>query len=138
MFPLKIPVAWHQLSILFLAPKTDFSCVNASIPKCNETCTEHIFNTSIFENTLQQEFDLVCDRERLTSLSQTIFMLGILFGNMIFGTMADKLGRRVPLLVATNLQLIFGVASSFASNFWLLVFLRFITAIATGGTLVVS
>lgn len=41
-----------------------------------------------------KEWDLVCNREYLTNVSQTIFMFGILVGNMFFGGLADKLGRR--------------------------------------------
>lgn len=75
---------------------------------------------------------------KLSSLSQTIFMLGILVGNMFFGGLADKLGRRIPLVIAVFVQLIFGVVSSFATNYWLFSFARFITAAATGGTMVTS
>lgn len=138
MSPLKIPVAWHQLSILFLAPKTDFACADSSLDKCNANCHEHVFNTSVFTKTLQQEFDLVCDRQSLANYSQTLFMLGILAGNMIFGALADKMGRRLPLVIAINFQLIFGVASSYAKNFWLFTFLRFLSAASTGGTIVIS
>lgn len=136
VFLLKFPVAWHQLGIIFLAPKTDFTCSDPSLPKCDENCPRHIFNTSVFTNTIQQEFDLVCERQSLTSLSQTIFMFGILAGNMFFGALADNFGRRAPLVIAVNLQLIFGVASSYATNFWLFALLRFLTAAATGGTMV--
>lgn len=138
VFLLKFPVAWHQMGIIFLAPKTEFTCIDPEIPKCDASCQEHVFNTSVFTNTLQQEFDLVCEHQSLASLSQTLFMLGILVGNMFFGALADNLGRRIPLVIAVIVQLIFGVASSFATNFWLFVFFRFITAAATGGTMVTS
>lgn len=136
--PLKIPVAWHQLGIIFLATKTDFTCADSSLDKCDANCYEHLFNTSVFKNTLQQEFDLVCDRQSLTSLSQMMFMFGILVGCIAFGALSDNIGRRIPLVITVNLQLIFGVASSYATNFWIFMFLRFITAAATGGTMVVS
>lgn len=138
VFLLKFPVAWHQMGIIFLAPKPDFTCANPTLEKCAPECPEHKFNTSIFENTLQMEWDLVCERQNLSSLSQTIFMLGILCGNMFFGAMADKIGRRIPLVIAVIVQLIFGVASSYATNFWLFAFFRFFTAAATGGTMVTS
>lgn len=35
-------------------------------------------------------WDLVCERQFLAHTSQTIFMFGILVGNMVFGTLADK------------------------------------------------
>lgn len=138
VFLLKFPVAWHQMGIIFLAPKPEFVCQDSRVPPCDTSCQVHVFNTSVFTNTLQMEFDLVCDRQGLTSLSQTIFMLGILVGNMFFGGMADRLGRRIPLVIAVIVQLVFGVASSYATNFWLFVIFRFFTAAATGGTMVTS
>lgn len=84
------------------------------------------------------EWDLVCDRQGLASFSQTIFMLGILVGNMVIGGLADKYGRRLPLCFAVTTQLIFGVASSYATNYWLFSIARFVTAFATGGTMVTS
>lgn len=138
VFLLKFPVAWHQMGIIFLGPKPEFTCKDPSIPKCDKSCPEHVFNTSVFTNTIQMEWDLVCERASLANLSQTIFMLGILCGNMFFGALADNLGRRIPLVIAVITQLVFGVASSYATNYWLFVISRFITAAATGGTMVTS
>lgn len=83
-----------QTGIIFLAPKVDVKCIDDAIPVCSENCTQHVYDTSVFTNTIQKQWDLVCNREYLTNLSQTIFMLGILVGNMFFGGLADKLGRR--------------------------------------------
>lgn len=138
IFLLKFPVAWHQMGIIFLAPKPEFSCKDETLSRCDPNCDEHIFNTSVFANTIQMEWDLVCNRSSLASLSQTIFMFGILVGNIFFGAIADKLGRRLPLVIAVIIQLIFGVATSFAPYYWMFVTFRFITAAATGGTMVVS
>jgi hypothetical protein len=78
------------LLISFSAPPTSFECVNNTIDKCSDECPEHIFNRSVFKETIITEWDLVCIKGNLASLSQTINMLGILLGNMIFGTFADK------------------------------------------------
>lgn len=138
IFLLKFPVAWHQMAIIFLAPKPEFTCIDESLQKCDSSCDEHVFNQTVFTNTIQSEWDLVCTRSSLSSLSQTIFMLGILVGNMLFGVLADKFGRRLPLVIAVIIQLIFGVATSFAPNYWMFVFFRFVTAVATGGTMLTS
>lgn len=45
---------------------------------------------------------------------------------------------RIPLVIAVTMQLIFGVLASVATNFWLFVLCRFLTAVATGGTMVTS
>ncbi|KAJ6641511.1 Organic cation transporter protein [Pseudolycoriella hygida] len=138
VFLLKFPVAWHQMSIIFLAAKTDFVCANRSIEKCSSDCDEIEFDRSVFSETIITTFDLVCTKEHWANISQTIFMSGILFGSILFGTLADKFGRRIPLVAAVFLQVTSGVATSFVPSFWLFCLLRFITALATGGTMTTS
>jgi MFS family permease len=138
IFLLKFPVAWHQLGIIFLGPNLDFTCTDPSLDRCDKSCSEHVFDNSTFTNTIQMEWDLVCERKSLANLSQMIFMFGILVGNMVFGAIADNMGRRNPLVIAVIMQLIFGVATSFVTNFWLFVAFRFLTAVATGGTMLTS
>lgn len=91
IFLMKFPVAWHQMSIIFMAPHTDFQCADPNITdKCSADCTKYEFNRTIFEETIQSTWDLVCDKKWLVDLNQTIFMLGILVGNVMFGSLADK------------------------------------------------
>lgn len=138
VFLLKFPAAWHQMSIIFLAPPVSFECVNATFPKCSSECASHIFDRSVFPETIITEWDLVCDHSQWPNASQTLFMLGILIGSIGFGTWADNSGRRSPLVTAVFVQLAAGVATAFVPYFWMFCVLRFITALATGGTLVTS
>lgn len=138
IFLLKFPVAWHQLSIIFVAPNVTFTCSDPALDRCDKSCPGHVFDSGTFTNTIQMEWDLVCDKKSFAHMAQTIFMLGILVGNMAFGAVADKMGRRNPLVIAVIMQLVCGVATSFVTNFWLFNVLRFFTAVATGGTMLTS
>ncbi|XP_058448304.1 organic cation transporter protein isoform X2 [Malaya genurostris] len=139
VFPLKFPVAWHQMGIIFLGASMNYTCSsNVTLERCSDECTSWEYDTSVFESTIQSEWDLVCEKAHLTNLSQTIFMFGILVGGVMFGTLADKFGRRPPLVVAVMIQLVSGVATAYIPWFWGFVVLRFITAVATGGTMVTS
>ncbi|XP_067209054.1 organic cation transporter protein-like isoform X2 [Linepithema humile] len=149
----KFPVAWHQLSIVFLAPPTNFSCsaplsaTNESmIMKCEvdvgngtiEKCTEFRYDKRIFRESIITQWDLICDREQLTNLVQSCTMFGVLIGNLIFSIMADKIGRKKPLMIAIALQSVTGFMSAFAPWYELFLVLKFICALATGGTMLVS
>lgn len=93
VFLVKFPVAWHQMSIIFLAPPMNFTCGSTSDifdNVCYENCTDYEYDRSIFKETIISQWDLVCDREWLKNLTQTFFMLGILVGNMFFGHMSDR------------------------------------------------
>lgn len=60
----------------------------------------------------------------------------IFFKDFVF--LFYRFGRRLPLVVAVIIQLIFGLASSFVPWFWLYLIFRFLTALATGGTMITS
>ncbi|EFN84558.1 Organic cation transporter protein [Harpegnathos saltator] len=149
----KFPVAWHQLSIVFLAPPTNFTCatplsaINESMfMRCEvnvgngtvEKCTSFRYDRRIFRDSIITQWDLVCDREQLANVAQSCTMFGVLVGNLIFSMMADRIGRKKPLMIAIALQSITGFASAFAPWYELFLVLRFICALATGGTMLVS
>ncbi|XP_018565831.1 organic cation transporter protein isoform X2 [Anoplophora glabripennis] len=138
IFLVKFPVAWHQLSIVFVAPPVTFTCAENITDKCSSNCSSHVFDTSIFTNTIAIEWDLVCQKQYLANLAQTITMLGILFGNMVFGYLSDRFGRRNPLVLAVILQAVSGLAAAFSPWFTLFLIMRFLAALATGGTMVTS
>ncbi|KAJ3666216.1 hypothetical protein Zmor_001669 [Zophobas morio] len=171
---LKFPIAWFQLSIIFLAPPTQFWCksdtptdnstlewlknaqhshpllrhegLNSgfchSIGAENETaalCEDgYSYNTTVFHSTIITEWDLVCDNKRLVDVSQITLMFGVLIGNIMFGIMADRHGRKKTLIVCIVLQSLFGIAASRIPWYWGFVVTRLLLAVANGGTIVVS
>ncbi|XP_055610396.1 organic cation transporter protein isoform X1 [Uranotaenia lowii] len=139
VFPLKFPVAWHQMGIIFLGAAQDYTCAsNTTLDKCSKQCSSWTYDTSVFSKTIISEWDLVCEKANLVNLSQTIFMFGILVGGVVFGSLADKFGRRPPMVIAVIIQLLTGVGAAYIPWFWGFVVLRFLTAVATGGTMVTS
>lgn len=80
-------------SNIFTAANVNYTCADANIDinqTCSAKCTEYTFDRSIFSETIQMTWNLVCSKKHLPNTSQTIFMFGILVGNMVFGTIADK------------------------------------------------
>ncbi|KAL6265312.1 hypothetical protein P5V15_002091 [Pogonomyrmex californicus] len=150
----KFPVAWHQLSIVFLAPPTNFTCIAPSSANLNESmtmkcevdigngtiekCTDFKYNRRIFRESIITEWNLICDRAQLANFAQSCTMFGVLIGNLIFSMMADRVGRKKPLMIAIALQSVAGFASAFAPWYELFLVLKFICAVSTGGTMVVS
>lgn len=68
----------------------------------------------------------------------TLFFLGMLIGAVVFGRLADRIGRRRVLIVTVACDAVFGTLSIFAPDFTFLLALRFLTGIAVGGTLPVD
>ncbi|MDM9621699.1 MFS transporter [Rhizobium sp. S96] len=68
----------------------------------------------------------------------TLFFLGMLIGAVVFGRLADKVGRRYVLILTVACDALFGTLSIFAPDFTSLLVLRFLTGLAVGGTLPVD
>ncbi|XP_035450761.1 organic cation transporter-like protein isoform X1 [Spodoptera frugiperda] len=133
----KIPVAFHQLAIIFLAPPTQFVCKSTGILNgC--PCDDPIFDTRIFTRTIITEFKLICHKKWLTSFSQLAFQAGTLVGSIIFGELADKFGRRIPLIGACILQFVCALTAAYVHTFELFTIFRFGIGISVGGTMVIS
>jgi len=68
----------------------------------------------------------------------TAFFFGMFIGASLFGALADRYGRRKILLLTVTADVIFGLLSAFAHEFWILLLFRFFTGAAVGGTLPVD
>ncbi|MGO7038316.1 MFS transporter [Rhizobium acaciae] len=68
----------------------------------------------------------------------TVFFLGMFLGAMGFGRLADRIGRRGVLIATVSCDAVFGTLSIFAPDFTFLLFMRFLTGAAVGGTLPVD
>uniref|UniRef100_A0A8C8BWU0 Uncharacterized protein n=1 Tax=Oncorhynchus tshawytscha TaxID=74940 RepID=A0A8C8BWU0_ONCTS len=50
--------------------------------------------TRHYETTIVTSFDLVCEKDHLVGVAQTMFMAGIGFGSLFFGPTAESYGHR--------------------------------------------
>ncbi|XP_073531958.1 solute carrier family 22 member 16 [Phyllobates terribilis] len=89
------------------------------------------------ESSIVTDWDLVCDHEWLAKLAQPTFMVGVLIGAVVFGDIADRVGRRPIMWLTSSCQFIFGVAVAFTFNYYSFVIVRFFLAMASSGYLVV-
>ena len=63
------------------------------------------------------KFDLVCDRSALSSLSQTLLMLGQGLGALLFTALSDRYGRKRINITTHALLMAGGVALAFAPDY---------------------
>ncbi|XP_014473977.1 PREDICTED: organic cation transporter protein-like isoform X2 [Dinoponera quadriceps] len=145
----KFPVAWHQLAIVFMAPHQDYNCTKPATTDAQDQCTVNVngtsvgcteweYDRSVFPETIISEWNLVCDRTHYANIQQSILMFGVLLGNIIFGSLADRYGRKIPLMVSVVLQLVSGIGCAIVPWFQALLLMKLLSAMATGGTMVTS
>ncbi|XP_061380566.1 organic cation transporter 1-like isoform X2 [Danaus plexippus] len=82
------------------------------------------FQKDLYTRTLVTEFSLVCDREWLPRTSNTLFWVGSIFGNVFFGLLSDRYGRRPTILLMITLEVPLAIAASFPGNYWMFIVLR--------------
>ena len=73
------------------------------------------------------QWDLVCDREYLKALSQTVLIVGVMFGAMGFTTLSDYFGRKPVFLFSQCAMVVVGVINAFVPDFYAFIVLRFCT-----------
>ncbi|XP_041831695.1 solute carrier family 22 member 16 [Melanotaenia boesemani] len=106
--------------------------------KTIKTCDGNfVYDHSEVHQNIVTDWNLVCDKEWLAKLCQPTFMLGVLIGALVFGDIADRVGR-VKILMFTSLcQFVLGVAVAFSGNYYFFMVLRFLLATVSSGYLVV-
>ena len=78
------------------------------------------------------QWRLVCSKSALGFLTSSIMFLGWLFGNIIFGILSDKYGRRKILFFSSCLVCWVAFVSSFVPWYWMYATLRFIIGFGLG------
>uniref|UniRef100_A0A8C0B9E6 Solute carrier family 22 member 13 n=1 Tax=Buteo japonicus TaxID=224669 RepID=A0A8C0B9E6_9AVES len=115
------PVDWDLGSIMLYG-------LNAT-----EKCSNGWVYPSAQPPSLLTEFDLVCDRKDLNDISQSIYMLGLFLGSMIFGPLSDRIGRRPVILISIFLQGLFGVGIAFVPHFYVYMAFRCVVGASVSG-----
>uniref|UniRef100_H2YDZ3 Major facilitator superfamily (MFS) profile domain-containing protein n=1 Tax=Ciona savignyi TaxID=51511 RepID=H2YDZ3_CIOSA len=94
------------------------------------------YDKTVFVETITTEWDLVCQRESLSSLSTAIFFLGMLLGSVAGGNIADRFGRVRTMAITTALNAVVASLCSLSPNFLSFMLLRFVVGGSAVATLI--
>ncbi|XP_023018832.2 organic cation transporter protein isoform X2 [Leptinotarsa decemlineata] len=69
-------------------------------------------------STIISDFNLICDRESLTSLGEMMFLAGVAIGGLVCGILSDKYGRKRTLMASVLIQSVLGTIIAFSPWFF--------------------
>ncbi|NXL85039.1 S22AD protein, partial [Alectura lathami] len=98
-----------------------------------EKCSSGWVYPSTQQPSLLTEFDLVCDNKDLSDISQSVYMLGMFLGAMIFGPLSDRIGRRPVLVISIFLHGLFGVGIALVPHFYVYMAFRCVVGASVSG-----
>lgn len=80
-------------------------------------CSDYVWDTSKYESSAVKSFVMVCNRDELKPLSDSLLMVGVFIGSFAFGHLSDKYGRKKVFVLSLTFQLIFGLLIAVAPEF---------------------
>ncbi|XP_066937712.1 organic cation transporter protein-like [Macrobrachium rosenbergii] len=93
-----------------------------------QPCSSWDYAHQTSRSTITSEWDLVCNRESLRSLIQSIFMLGVFFGSPLGGYFADRFGRKRLMTGSLWVFIVVSIVASFSPYYQLFLLCRFLMA----------
>jgi DHA1 family bicyclomycin/chloramphenicol resistance-like MFS transporter len=73
-----------------------------------------------------------------TQLTLSVYLVGFAFGQLVYGPVSDRYGRKTPLLVGTALFVAASIAAGFATSIEMLIIFRFIQSLGGAAGFVIA
>ncbi|XP_071543054.1 organic cation transporter protein-like isoform X4 [Panulirus ornatus] len=102
-------------------------CEEDAFTNRTTTCSEWVYDTSMFTSTTVTDFDLTCEKAWLGPLAGSMYMVGMLLGAITIGDLADRFGRKMGILVSVILLGGGGVLSACSPNYIMFLIMRLFT-----------
>ena len=101
-------------------------------------CSQWVYDHSKYESSAIMEWNLVCNSAWLRATADSLFMIGVLLGSIIFGDLSDRYGRRRIFFASLVLQLIGGILAAIAPEYISFVLARMLVGATTSGVFLVA
>lgn len=88
------------------------------------------FTTDLYLSALPQIANDFHSTDSIVQLTITLMMLGTAFGQLVIGPIADRKGRRVPVIIGVVAHIVISVVIVFSTSIGMLIVLRFAQGLA--------
>ncbi|NXN95669.1 S22FL protein, partial [Rhinopomastus cyanomelas] len=138
---LQVYVACQSMLIVIVGAVPKYRIDQEGTPASSAQLAKHIRFVDNFTSIVTEastSWYLVEEAAYKVSLTSFLFFAGLLIGNITFGPLSDKLGRKPVYISGLFFDVIFGYVTALAPNYDVFAVSRFIVGIVNGGTALVS
>ncbi|KAM6346847.1 solute carrier family 22 member 15-like isoform 2-T3 [Alca torda] len=135
--PCSVYVACQSMLIVLVGAVPAYHIDQEGIPVSRAELAKRIHFADNF-TSIVTEWYLVEQEAYKVSLASSLFFAGLLIGNITFGPLSDKLGRKPVYISGLFFDVIFGYVTALAPNYDVFAVSRFFVGIVNGGMALVS
>ncbi|XP_054688127.1 solute carrier family 22 member 15-like isoform X5 [Grus americana] len=134
---LQVYVACQSMLIVLVGAVPEYHIDQEGIPVSRAELAKHIHFVDNF-TSIVTEWYLIEQEAYKVSLASSLFFAGLLIGNITFGPLSDKLGRKPVYISGLFFDVVFGYVTALAPNYDIFAVSRFFVGIVNGGMALVS
>uniref|UniRef100_A0A3B3ZY53 Major facilitator superfamily (MFS) profile domain-containing protein n=1 Tax=Periophthalmus magnuspinnatus TaxID=409849 RepID=A0A3B3ZY53_9GOBI len=105
--------------------------LDSATPSPEEHSPQIVFTEDV--DSIVTEWFLIKQQAYKVSLAGSLFFFGLLLGNVIFGPLSDKVGRRPVYLTGLFFEVLFGYVTALAPNYEVFAASRLLVGLMNGG-----
>ncbi|NWU84109.1 S22FL protein, partial [Onychorhynchus coronatus] len=140
---LQVYVACQSMLIVLVGAVPKYHIDPEGIPASRAELAKHIhfasnFTSIVTEASTSFSWYLIDQEAYKVSLASSLFFAGLLIGNITFGPLSDKLGRKPVYISGLFFDVIFGYVTALAPSYDIFAVSRFFVGIVNGGMALVS
>ncbi|XP_069756888.1 solute carrier family 22 member 15 isoform X2 [Narcine bancroftii] len=132
-----IYVACQSMLIVLVGAQPEYKIIAEEDPSTHEELVKHV----VFEEditSIATEWYLIRQEAYKVNLAGSLFFVGLLLGNLLFGPLSDRFGRKPTFLIGLFLDVVFGFISAIAPNYEVFALTRLLVGIVNGGVSLVA
>ncbi|XP_030425796.1 solute carrier family 22 member 15-like isoform X5 [Gopherus evgoodei] len=134
---LQVYVACQSMLIVLVGAVPEYHIDQGEIPASTEELARHVRFADNF-TSIATEWYLIRHEAYKVNLASSLYFAGLLIGNIFFGPLSDRLGRKPVYMSGLFFDVIFGYVTAFAPSYEIFAMSRFIVGIMNGGMSLVS
>ncbi|KAG1691497.1 Organic cation transporter protein [Nymphon striatum] len=93
-----------------------------------KSCSSWTYDKSIWKETIVSDWNLVCDKSVLVSVTSSVYMAGMACGVFIIPQFSDRFGRKPVILIVLLVCFVSTLSLTFSPNIIIFTVLRFLIA----------